>query len=146
MKPGRDDLKRLLSKITKTESCWIFNGSKIRGYGQFRFEGKTQLAHRVSYKIHRGIIPKGLELCHKCDVRDCVNPDHLFIGTRSDNMKDCVKKGRSNFQKDPPNKKKTHCPQGHPYAGNNIKLENNNWRRCRICSNEMRMRNYYASR
>lgn len=78
--------------------CWLWTGgtnaSASRGYGVFFFRKKSSQAHRVSYTLFRGEIPEGMHACHKCDVRLCVNPDHIFIGTRSDNMRDCVAKGR----------------------------------------------------
>lgn len=85
-----------LSKIYKTDTCWFWNGyTSKKGYGRFYFH-KQYIAHRVSYELFKGPIPNGLLVCHKCDIRNCVNPDHLFLGTNQDNMTDMVKKGRSN--------------------------------------------------
>jgi hypothetical protein len=74
--------------------CWLWTGATTGGYGQFYHKGKQHRAHRLSYEMHKGEVPEGADVCHKCDVRCCVNPDHLFIGTRKDNMQDCVTKGR----------------------------------------------------
>lgn len=78
--------------------CWMWLGSdQGKGYGNVGHEGRTQRAHRVSYKLFVGPIPDGLHVLHKCDVRLCVNPDHLFLGTNADNVRDMVEKGRNNF-------------------------------------------------
>lgn len=104
------------------------------GYGTFR-DGriatrKMWQAHRVAWILYRGEIPTGLSVLHKCDTRQCVNPAHLFLGTRQDNMDDMVKKQRGNSQK------KTHCVQGHPYSTENthsIKTKFSHKRFCLIC-------------
>jgi hypothetical protein len=64
------------------------------GYGLVRHNGKQRATHRLSWLVHRGAIPKGLDVLHKCDVRQCINPDHLFLGTHTDNMRDMTAKGR----------------------------------------------------
>ena len=72
-------------------SCWEWvAGKNSNGYGAFMRNG----AHRASYELHIGPIPKGKMVLHRCDNRTCVNPDHLFLGTNDDNMKDMVKKKR----------------------------------------------------
>ena len=88
--------KFLIRCIPVTESgCWIWTGSMSSGgYGQVKIGGKLHRAHRVAWTIFKGPIHDGLMVCHRCDVRDCVNPEHLFLGTAKDNFQDCLKKGR----------------------------------------------------
>ena len=90
-------MDRFYDKITPvTESgCWLWEANtNAGGYGTIGYKGKIVKAHRLSYILHNGDIPDGLHVLHKCDVRCCVNPDHLFVGTHLDNMRDCSKKGR----------------------------------------------------
>jgi hypothetical protein len=91
-------MERFFNKIIKTKSCWNWVAAlRGNGYGAFKYEGKTVSAHRMSWMIHNGDIPDNRFVCHTCDNRKCVNPDHLFLGTQKDNMRDCVNKNRFVF-------------------------------------------------
>lgn len=99
-----DDFGRFKQKVivNQESGCWEWVGaSDGHGYGHFWFRGSIQKAHRVSLALHGVEIPSGLWALHKCDNPPCVNPDHLFIGDRADNMKDMSKKGRQVFQVSP---------------------------------------------
>lgn len=75
--------------------CWLWIGAKSSwGYGNMRYEGRPSPAHRLSFTFYKGNIPKGMIVCHRCDVPACVNPHHLFLGTHQDNTNDKIKKGR----------------------------------------------------
>lgn len=88
-------IDRFYSKVNKTNGCWIWVGClSSKGYGKFYLDGKQTGAHRASYFLHNGEFDESKFVCHTCDNPSCVNPDHLFLGTNSDNMIDCSKKGR----------------------------------------------------
>lgn len=96
-KAARPVSERFFEKVEPvTESgCWLWTASTNRsGYGQFMIKPRPYLAHRVSWSLLRGSIPEGMHVLHKCDTPACVNPDHLFLGTDADNVKDMYAKGR----------------------------------------------------
>ena len=75
--------------------CWLWTAycNKL-GYGTFKLRDMSVHAHRISYQLYRGDITTGLDVLHRCDVRSCVNPSHLFLGTQQDNIRDMVAKNR----------------------------------------------------
>ncbi len=133
------------SNVLKSGSgndCWIWMAAKNEhGYGLLNWHGHMWKAHRVSYELSRGPIQEGKFILHHCDVPACVRPDHLFIGTQADNIKDMQSKGRMRNQ----NTNKTHCPSGHIYTKENTRI-NKGKRYCRICSRINTMRHYYKKR
>jgi hypothetical protein len=80
----------------KPGPCFVWKGSKNSGYGQWRNQaGNIELAHRASWRLFNGPIPKGLHVLHRCDNPPCVNPDHLFLGSQDENLKDMWVKNRA---------------------------------------------------
>lgn len=95
-RPRTPEKYRFWSKVEKTaDGCWLWRGEiGRRGYGLIGVGYKKRYAHRVSYEMHYGEIPRGLLVCHTCDNKPCVRPDHLFSGTAGDNARDASIKGR----------------------------------------------------
>jgi len=86
--------------IIENTNCWNWMGAKAcHGYGCINYNYKTQRVHRLSYTTFVGLIPDGMSVCHRCDNKLCCNPEHLFLGTHQDNMKDMIEKRRAHFQK-----------------------------------------------
>jgi len=103
-KQYKEKLKnRLLKSCFFKNSCWIWKGPYVKfGYGKTTIKNRTITTHRASWIAFKGDIPKGLQVLHNCPHGDnpaCINPDHLFLGTHLDNMRDKIKKNRSNIPK-----------------------------------------------
>lgn len=98
---------RFWSKVDKSGKHWMWTGgtNTKTGHGQMRIKegdgSSRELAHRLSWMIHFGSIPDGLCVLHSCDIKRCVKPKHLFLGTRADNVADMIAKGRDNFGRRP---------------------------------------------
>lgn len=147
--------ERFLQKVNKTATCWLWTGATcgLVPYGQFwvNSKKKNMRAHRFSYAHFVGPIPEGLAVCHRCDVPLCVNPEHLFAGTLSENMKDSVSKGRlvppslRPNCKPPWNKFITHCVHGHEFTAENTAIYGQQ-RRCRTCDNIRRKKRHQVAK
>ena len=88
-------MERFETKVKQTDGCWEWTASKTHdGYGKFGLAGRMQGAHRIAYELYVGTIPEGLCVLHRCDNPGCCRPDHLFLGTKTDNARDCINKGR----------------------------------------------------
>ena len=124
---------RLLSRCHVSETgCleWtgaLAGGSKKGDYAAIKVDGVQYLGHRIAYEIMYGPIPQGMTLDHLCRVRHCVNPDHLEVVTRGEN----VLRGEGITAQ---NVRKTHCPQGHEYTTENTYETKDGKRMCRTCS------------
>ena len=88
-------MKTFWQRVQKTEGCWLWTKARSeKGYGVVWSEGRLHNAHRLVWQMKRGPIPPGKMVLHKCDVRHCVRPAHLFLGTAKENTQDMVRKGR----------------------------------------------------
>ena len=90
-----DVIERFEMKFKRSDGCWLWTAAlSNRGYGNFSVKGTTIYAHRFSYETYVGPIPDDMCILHRCDVKRCVNPEHLFVGTILDNIRDMDAKGR----------------------------------------------------
>ena len=124
-------IQRFLSsyEIITESGCWIWKGADNGQYGRFWIDGKRFYAHRLSYELFHGPIPKGLHCDHLCRVQLCGNPDHLRAVTRRENI-------LAGIGATAQNARKTHCYRGHPLVKNNLINLRSGRRQCRLCSIE----------
>ena len=131
--------ERFWKNVRKGPGCWEWSANKNdAGYGRFWICRKGVRAHRFSLELHKGKIPEGMFVCHHCDNPGCVKPDHLFVGTQSDNMHDMQSKGRKISIYTITNK----CKRGHEFTPENTYIDPDGYRGCKICRKE-RSREHY---
>lgn len=130
--------EKVWKRITKTDSCWLWTGSRTDGYGNMKHQGRGVLVHRVIYELLVGPIPGGLQLDHLCRVRNCVNPAHLEPVTPSENVRRGIAPAAANAAK-------THCPRGHEYDEANT-YRTGNHRECHACRTKKGLAQYLAQR
>ena len=124
------DRARFMDKVSPEpmSGCWLWTGSTDGwGYGQFHLEGKNRKANRVSWWLRRGPIPDGVLVLHICHVPQCVNPDHLYLGSHQNNSDDSVRSGRAWWLR------VTHCKSGHEFTPENTCVRKTGKRSCRAC-------------
>jgi hypothetical protein len=125
----------------KPDGCWVWIGKiSNNGYGRFFTEGKSTAAHRYLYALKNGPFGNNQFALHKCDNRPCVNPDHIFVGSKKDNFYDSVAKGRQPLL----NPYKTHCKNGHEFSPNNVRFHfkgATRHRACKACARDAYHRN-----
>ncbi len=132
-KPGLSMRERIEKRLDKTSSgCWLWTGAISGGYGHIGVNRKIKLVHRVYWEELNGPIPEGMCLCHKCDIPNCVNPKHLFIGTHTENMRDSLNKGRHYLSN------VTHCKNNHLFdETNTLYIVKTGRRRCKTCARQI---------
>jgi hypothetical protein len=126
--PTREE--RFFSHVDKNGpgGCWLWIGGVANnGYSKFWDEGHFISGHRFSYEHFKGPIPKGMCIDHLCNIRNCVNPEHMIVATNAENILRSTGPAAKNALK-------THCPKGHPYdASNTYAMNDGRGRACRTC-------------
>ena len=132
--------ERIAAKTVRMPNgCLEWHGLVNRqGYGRMYSKGSMKLIHRLAWELANGPIPDGMCVLHHCDNPPCHDAEKcLFLGTVAENIADKIAKGRDY------NQQKTHCPQGHPYSGDNLYVQKKSGgRKCRICSKAALVRFY----
>ena len=133
--------ERFWLSVVRGGDCWLrLKSIGAHGYSRFQMNGVGDLAHRWVCRLSYGDPPADKPFTlHSCDVRNCINPDHLRWGNNADNMQDIVDRKRSHWLT------KTHCPQGHPYEGDNLVVREGR-RFCRACQRIRGLAYYYKTR
>lgn len=132
---------RFVAPMTEGRGCWEWMGAHSRGRAMFDAGNGMVQASRMSWEMHNGPIPDGIDVCHHCDNGSCVNPSHFFLGTHLDNMADRERKGRNRIDiaiaaAAEIKRSLTHCKYGHEYTPANTRIKQHRgrlYRQCRAC-------------
>ena len=128
-------------RVDHETGCWIWIGAKRECGGGIWYGVYNHIyAHRIAYELFKGSIPEGFVVDHRCSFGLCVNPDHLDAVSQTENVRRTVERGRNSARTRP-----THCPRGHPYAGDNLYLRHGKHASCRTCQRDA-MRRLRAKR
>jgi len=125
---NKEQFKARIERIPGID-CWIWAKVSDSGYGYLYINYHQYLAHRYAWELYRGPIPEGLWILHKCDIKSCVNPDHLYLGTLIDNTWDAVDRKQYFYAS------QMCCKRGHEFTVENTYVKNGKHRECRVCSN-----------
>jgi hypothetical protein len=126
-----DWLTRIFAKTEERASgCWIWVGSQHKsGYVYRYYRGRSVKVHRKIFELTMNLTLSPKEcVCHSCDIPQCINPDHLWVGSHQQNIRDASSKGRLWQQQ------VTHCPRGHAYTPENTRISKAGLRNCRACA------------
>lgn len=140
MPPTNDPIEVAQRYVVDADGCWRWTGSVSKhGYGKVRVSGRWWCAHRLAWVVHRGPIPEGMVIAHRCHVRSCINPDHLALDTTPELNRTIVAEGRNPVCE--ALRARETCARGHVLAGENLRLRGTT-RLCRTCEREWQRARY----
>lgn len=145
--PAPNTTEDIFARLDARGACWEWTGHRTHdGYGQATYGGKKWMSHRLLYTLLVSEIPEGMQLDHLCRNRACANPDHVELVTGSENTRRGHHQGAITLPTNSGIREsaKTHCPQGHPYSGDNVHIDRAGARRCRECDRIRARRNRAA--